>query len=268
MTAPALLQRLIMARSSLLALAFALFVSSLPARASISAESFDAANKLYDGGKFNEAAAAYEKLLQSGQASPALYFNLGNTFFKAGEFGRAIAAYRLGQQLAPRDPDIRANLQFARSQVQAPTCSYAGWRRALRQLSLNEWTWLAAGSVWLCLALLTLFQLRPALKAVLRNYLLGLALVAVCLCACLGLAFQQTHFGPLAIIVARDASVHQGPLEESKIAFNAHDGAELEVLDQKDAWLEVRTDPQHFGWVRNEQVLLLNRNSRTPVSQR
>lgn len=257
MTTPFLRQ--LIARTPFPAVALALLLTVVPAWASISPEGFDAANKLYDGGKFSEAAAAYQNLLRSGQASPALYFNLGNAFFKAGEIGRAIAAYRLGGQLAPRDPDIRANLQFARNQVQGPTRNYAGWQRALQHLSLNEWTWLAAGSVWLCLAFLTLFQMRPALKALLPNYLVGLAFLAVCFCACFGLALQQTHFSRLAIIVTRDAPVHQGPLDESKISFNTHDGAELEVLDQKDAWLEVRTDPQHFGWVRSEQALLLNR---------
>jgi tetratricopeptide (TPR) repeat protein len=250
-----------------LVFAFSLLVVNRPARAAISPDAFDSANKLYDAGKFTEAAAGYEKLLQSGEAAPALYFNLGNAFFKAGEIGRAIAAYRRGEQLAPRDPDIRANLQFARNQVQGPTRGIASWQRALGRLNLNEWTWLAAGSVWLCLALLTLFQLRPALKVLMRNYLIGLALVALCFCACLGLALRQTHFSRLAIVVARDANVHQGPLDESKIAFNARDGAELEVLDQKNNWLEIRTDPQHFGWVKGDQVLVLNRNSRRALAE-
>jgi len=249
------------------AVAVALVVLSEPARAAISPEAFDVANKLYDAGKFAEAAAAYEKLLQSGEAAPALCFNLGNAFFKDGEIGRAIAAYRKGEQLAPRDPDIRANLQFARNQVQGPTRVVAGWQRGLGKLNLNEWTWLGAGSVWLCLSLLTLFQLRPALKAIMRNYLIGLALIAVCVCACLGVALQQAHFSHLAIVVARDAGVHQGPLDESKIAFHAHDGAELEILDQKDNWLEIRTDPQHFGWVKSDQVLLLSGNLRPALSQ-
>jgi uncharacterized protein YgiM (DUF1202 family) len=82
----------------------------------------------------------------------------------------------------------------------------------------------------------------------------------------MALSLQQTYFSPLAIVVARDAPVHQGPLDESKVAFNAHDGAELEVLDQKDIWLEVRTDSQHFGWVRREQVLMLNRKSESGVA--
>ena len=39
---------------------------------------FDAANKLYEQGKFADAAATYEKLLQSGVRSGSVHFNLGN----------------------------------------------------------------------------------------------------------------------------------------------------------------------------------------------
>ena len=85
------------------------------------AAAFDAANKLYEQGKPAEAAQAFERLAQAGQTSGPLYFNLGNACFKAGQIGRAIAAYRQAELLAPRDPDARANLQFARKQVEGPT---------------------------------------------------------------------------------------------------------------------------------------------------
>lgn len=251
-----------------LAFLLALLVLGVPAHAAVSTEAFDAANKLYDAGNFPDAAGAYEKLLQSGQASSAIYFNLGNAFFRAGEMGRAIAAYRHAEQLAPRDPDIRANLQFARNQVQGSTLSLPGWQRALGKLNLNEWAWLASAAVWLCFLMLTSFQVRPMLKPLLRNYLIVMAVVAVGLCVCLGLVWQQTRFSPSAIVVARDAAVHQGPLDESKVAFTAHDGAELQVIDQKDSWLEVRTDPQHFGWVNGAQVLILNQKASPGASQR
>ena len=85
-------------------------------RAESGSGGFEAANKLYEEGKFAQAAAAYEQLIQSGRVSAPLYFNLGNAWFKSGQMGRAITAYRRAEQLAPRDPDVRANLQFARNQ--------------------------------------------------------------------------------------------------------------------------------------------------------
>src|SRR5207247_3024606 len=137
---------------------FLLFICAPHVRAQNPVSGFEAANKLYYEAQFTNAAAAYEKLIQSGQHAPSLYFNLGNAWFKSGQIGRAIAAYRHAEQLTPRDPDVRANLEFARKQVQGPTLRPARWQRAFATLSLNEWTGLTAMGVWLTFALLALIQ--------------------------------------------------------------------------------------------------------------
>src|SRR5438874_2259009 len=144
----------------LLALALS-FLCAFCSWAADTAALFDAANKLYEQGKFAEAAAGYEDLGRSSGASAALYFNLGNAFFKSGQIGRAIAAYRSAEQLTPRDPDVRANLQFARKQAQGPSFSPNRWQRWLSKLTLNEWTLLATGSVWLWFLLLAALQWWP-----------------------------------------------------------------------------------------------------------
>jgi tetratricopeptide (TPR) repeat protein len=227
--------------------------------AALSAAAFDSANKLYEEGKFAEAASAYDTLAKSGQYSAALYFNLGNAFFKSGQIGRAIAAYRQAEQLTPRDPDLRANLQFARNQTPSPTLLPTRWQRWLGRLTLNEWTLLAAAALWLWLLVLAVRQWRPALNPVLRLYVLTLAILAGLLCACAAASLRETRFTRTAIVITREAAVRYGPLAESPTAFTVHDGAELRVLDQKDDWLQVSTDLRRVGWLRRDQVLTAGR---------
>lgn len=236
---------------------FLLLVSSLAVRAENAASVFDAANKLYEEGKFAEAASSYEKLIQSGQVSAAIFFNLGNAFLKSGQLGRAVAAYRKTAQVAPRDPDLRANLQFARNQVQGPTAPANKWQQFLGKLTVNEWTLLASGAVWGWLLLLCAIQLRPALRLTLRGYVIGFAIAIVVLGSCLGSALYENSVCQTAVVVTRDAPVHNGPLEESQKAFVVHDGAELRILDQKDDWLQVSAGPGRIGWLRREQAAVL-----------
>jgi tetratricopeptide (TPR) repeat protein len=217
---------------------------------------FDAANKLYEQGRFAEAASAYEQLAQESSTSAAVYFNLGNALFKSGQIGRAIGAYRQAGELAPRDPDIRANLQFARNQTRGPTNHPGRFERWLGKLTLNEWALLSAGALWVCLLTLTLSEVRPAWKRPLRNLVIGSAATSVVLCACLATVWSARHSARVAIVISRDAPVRHGPLEESQNAFTAHDGAELRVLDEKDSWLQVSDGGRHIGWLRREQVLL------------
>jgi tetratricopeptide (TPR) repeat protein len=226
------------------------------ARAENAVPAFEAANKLYEEGKFAEAAGSYGKLLDAGHASAALYFNWGNALLKSGQIGRAIAAYRQAQRLAPREPDTRANLRYARSQVPSPTCAPNAWQRGLSSLTLNEWTMLAAGVLWVWLLLLAGMQWRPGWKPALKGFALPLGLAVLLSCGCLGAALYQDRFARVAIVVEKEAVVRFGPLPGSQTAFTVHDGAELRVLDQKDEWLQVTTDPRRIGWIRKEQVAM------------
>jgi tetratricopeptide (TPR) repeat protein len=218
---------------------------------------FNAANKLYAEGKFAEAAGAYEKIIQSGAISPALYFNYGNAEFKSGNSGRAIAAYRRAAQLAPRDAEVRANLEFARNQVPGPTLHESRWSRSaawLGTLTLNEWTELAVAAFWLTFALLAARQIRPALKTAWRGLALGAVVVTLLSCAGLG-ADAAIHFSrQTAVVVAPDVTARSGPFDEAQSAFTAHNGAELAVLDRRDNWLQVTDGSGRIGWLQCQQV--------------
>ena len=216
---------------------------------------FDNANKLYAENKFTDAAAAYEKLAASGTISPALYFNLGNAQFKTGQIGRAIAAYRCAETISPRDPDLNANLQFARNKVQGPTIKSSAWQRWLGTLSVNEWTWLCAAGVWITFGLLIARQLKPTLAPALSNWTWLAAGGAAILCVCLALAFSQTNGQQIAIVTIADATVRNSPLDQSPSTFTAHDGAELRVIDSKDDWLQVTDDARRIGWLKRESTV-------------
>ncbi len=241
---------------TLLVLLLAGMVASAPA-ADFTVE-FEQANKLYEQSKFTDTVTAYEKLLDGGRCSAALYFNLGNALLKSGQTGRAIISYRLAERFSPRDPDLQANLKFARDSASGGTPDTTDfWWRWLGTLSLNEWTLLTAGGVWLWFMLLTLRLWKPALRKSLRTYTASTGVIAGLLALCLAaVCWEQVHY-PRAVVIVREAVVRYGPLEESQAAFTARDGAELTVRDKKGGWLWV-TDPSgRLGWVRREQVFIL-----------
>lgn len=225
--------------------------------ASDAAANFSQANRLYAEGKFPEAAGAYESILKSGVVSANLLFNDGNAEFKSGHLGKAIAAYRRAALLAPRDADIRANLNFARNQVSGATLHETWWETWLGTLSLNEWTALAAIAFWLALLVFAAGQIWPAWKRVLRVPARGLSVAVVFLCACLAAA-AATHFSnSIAVVILPDAVTRSGPFDDAQNAFAVHDGAELAVLDQRNGWVQVGDSSGRSGWMKSSQVEVL-----------
>src|SRR5262249_51643794 len=156
---------------------------------------------LYYEGKFADAAAAYEKLIQAGCRSATVYFNLGNARFKAEENGRAIAAYRQAEHLAPRDPSVRFNLQFTRKKVTgSEPLSAPAWRRTLSALTLDEWTVLAMGAYWLWFLLLTLRECSALLRRAMRGYTGAAGVTAALLTGCLAAAALEQSRASGAVV--------------------------------------------------------------------
>jgi tetratricopeptide (TPR) repeat protein len=218
---------------------------------------FEAANKFYEEGKYPDAIAAYDKLLETGNSSAALYFNRGNAYLKLGQLGRAIASYRSARLFAPRDPDLRANLQLARSQARGGTPYHLPrWRAWLGMVTLNEWTVLFVAAVWLLFLLLALTQWRRGLSESLRKYIYAVSAAGLCLGICFVLSLNADYLGKTAIITTGEAEVRNGPLDESPTLYKVRDGIELGVLDRLGEWLQVVDSANRIGWLRKNQVLI------------
>ncbi len=216
---------------------------------------FDQANRLYEQGRFAEAATAYEKLAASGTATANVWFNLGNAAYKSGQFGRAISAYRIAERLTPRDAALRANLQFVRGKVYSDERTHVPmWKNVMRLATLNEWTALTVALLWAAFAVLACGE------ALGRHYTKTIVLffaVALLSGTITGAAWHDWRTSE-AIVIAREATVRFGPLDESRPAFQLRDGAELTVLGTKNEWLEVRDPEKRTGWIRRDEVVVLH----------
>jgi tetratricopeptide (TPR) repeat protein len=243
-----------------------LLTAAAPASASATADPFAAANKLYFEGRYAEAAAAYEQLLRGSPPSAALHFNLGNAYFKADQKGRAIAAYLRALRLEPREPNVRFNLKFVRQKVTGnePRLSPA-WERALAALTLNEWTALAAGALWLFFLLLALREARPAWRKPLRGYAALAGLAALLFAGCFAVAAFEQGRAARGVVVTTEAIVRAGPLERSPVSFQLRDGSEVIVLDTQEiaeaggrqTWYQIQDAARRVGWVKQDQVVVV-----------
>ena len=235
-----------------LALAFAL---SAPGRAAAPAAD---ARALYDAGRYDAAAAAFEGLAAAAPRDAALQYDLGNALFKAGRLGRATASFERAFTLDPRDSGVRFNLAYALRRsgedfVPAGTPPALFWTfTALSERELAGLHWLAAWAALLLAGALLLAAprrretLAPAAAAAAAAWLFfGLWW------ACLRAALPPDR----GVVVSSHAELRHGPGRNFGVAFTVPEGRRVRVLGASGAWIEVGVLKEGArGWIEADAI--------------
>jgi len=228
-------------------------------------ETIARANQLYINGHYQEAATAYQQLVDQGYADSSLYYNLGNTYYRLGDLGWAIYYYEQALRLAPRDSDIKANLNFVRSQTvdqfdQASSRSVSSWFRNTEYwLTDNEVALITLVLFWLLAILLVGFRHTTNAK-IHRGLGYSLTLVGIIFILTLitfgGRVYAQS-FSPQAIVTVESVNVLDSPGGEGS-NFTLHSGSKINYEIQIGQWAEIRLPGEQFhGWVSIDDIAIL-----------
>jgi hypothetical protein len=218
------------------------------------------ANDLYEGGQYLQAAQAYQQLVDLGVVNSALYYNLGNAHFKQGDYGQAIVNYRRAQQLAPRDPDVEANLALARAQAMGQFEGVAG-SGFLDQVggTLRGWFTLdelalAVLAAWILFVFVLLLfvgaRTGTVWRRAVRSALVVTGVVLVVGVLSLGSALYVENGRSEGVIVATEVDVTSGPGAQYVTEFTLHSGAEVDLVEARGNWVRLALPGAELeGWV-------------------
>ncbi|HWR98009.1 MAG TPA: hypothetical protein VN317_06260 [Candidatus Methanoperedens sp.] len=212
------------------------------------AQQFRDAGRAYAEGHMSEAARLYEGLTRRGYASTEVFYNLGNAQLKEGRVGPAVLNYRKAWRLAPRDPDVGANLRIARQTAGAAEADLSSGELAFTLLSEGEWAAVAVAAWWgLCLVL-SLATLLPSGRWLLLRFAALAAVVA--LAALFGLwTWRGFERNPELVILHDTQNALVAPLASSSPRFSLAEGSVVRSGESRGEWVEV-THGQLSGWVR------------------
>ena len=249
-------------RSRRLGRAAAAVVILLVAAAAGAAENpqaiFFKGNSLYADGRYAEAAAEYERVLGTGVASANVYFNLGNAYLKAGDAGRAVLAYERARRLAPGDPDVRANLAFARAD-DASGNEPPRWTRVVFPVaavwSSDTLVTVAAAAWWVLFLLLAVRQLLPATRRPAGWAALVAGLVLALAGASAAYRLSTVDLRRTAVVVApTTVAVRFEPTANGTVHFRAKSGTTLRLFGEREGWVQVARPDGLRGWVERDAV--------------
>ena len=212
------------------------------------------ANQAYEQGDYKKAIEQYLQLLKQGHSSDAIHFNLGNAYFRLNQFGQAIFHFRKGLVLAPRDPDIKYNLAFAREkvvdQIEAIPSFWAGLFPDFFTEKEIYLLVLFFSCVTLTLGLLHLYMKKNGVKWA-RN--ISFAVFIFSLLFLLGQEITVKAFG---VVVAPEISVYSGFERDSVVLFRIHEGVEFHLTGSEgETWRQIKLTDGKKGWVRTEGII-------------
>ncbi|MFC1476108.1 tetratricopeptide repeat protein [Candidatus Zixiibacteriota bacterium] len=234
-----------------------------PCRAQSTAAVFDSATARYERGDYAGALAQYSALVQQGFDDPRIWYNLGNAQFKSGHLGLAIRAYLRAQRLAPRDPDIDANLQFVQLYTadkleQSGRLFILGWADHFAgRFTLWEWL-ISAGILLFVLAILAGLKVWFDRGGRAGWYWLGFGLLLwVLTIGGAARCYHDDYFLERGVVVVAETDVRGGPGEDYTLQFTGHDGL-LFVIDRLESdWYLVTFANGIKGWIQVSDVELI-----------
>ena len=217
--------------------------------------SFEDANSAYAEGRYEEAAALYQSLIDE-QPDATLYYNLGNARFKQGELAQAILNYERALRLKPNYKDAQYNLAFAESKITDNIVEQdfflSVWARTIRN-GLKEQTWFILSVVLFIAGLISLLLFLLGRETWLRKTAFHIAWIALIFALIAGLNAGSLHQRDTlrneAIITQGIVNAKSSPDRSGTDLFTLHEGTKVTIRETIGEWSNVRVGSNE-GWIR------------------
>ena len=223
---------------------------------------FDLANAAYAEGRYADAAALYQTMIDE-QPNAQLYYNLGNARFKQGELAQAILSYERALRLKPNYKDAQYNLRFAQSRItdNIPEQDFfvSVWARAVRN-SMKESTWWISSIALFVLALAALLLFLLGREIWLRKtafHVAWLALLFAIIAGANGFSLHQRDtLRNEAIITQGIVNAKSAPDRSGTDLFTVHEGTKVTIRETIGDWANIRVgnNSDREGWIRLQHL--------------
>ena len=222
---------------------------------------FNEANESYLKKDYEKSAELYENLIENGFVDSQTLYNLGNSYYRLNKIGQAVWAYRNAIKFSPRDDDIAHNLKIAEAQridriVSPPLFIFYDLYINLKSSFTIFELSLIGGILLLILSLIWIvkrsFDLKS--KAIRTIFQLFLVITVFAHILILDTISDRKKNESEAVIIERVDAMSSPTIGENKILFYINEGALVEVLDEKDQWIEIILIDGKRGWVSSNAL--------------
>jgi len=214
---------------------------------------FVSASVAYKDEDYDKAINLYNKIINGGWESGAIYYNLGNSYFRKGDIGRAILSYERARRLIPADSDLNYNLRYVRSfigtKVRVPRYNLV--YRFIKRLSKEyNQDFLALMMVISFLVMSISFLVATYSKLSHKNvYIIIILVFSLLFFMCFFISMYKLNIeGNLAVVVKKTDARFE-PRSDSTVHFKLYPGLEVKILKQEGGWAKIKREDGKRGWL-------------------
>ncbi len=223
---------------------------------------FVSAGVAYKDKDYDKAISLYNKIINSGWESGAIYYNLANSYFRKGDIGRAILNYERARRLIPADSDLNYNLRYARSLVamKIHTPKYNLIHRFIKKISNRYSRDFFAWLMIISILIMSIYVLIASyFKFLHKNIYLIVFVFFLLFSLCLYIFTYKLNVENKLAVVLKKTDARFEPRLDSTVHFKLYPGLELKVLKQEGRWAKISREDGKRGWIPKdcfEQVVV------------
>ncbi|MFH1277540.1 MAG: hypothetical protein ABIK65_04070 [Candidatus Eisenbacteria bacterium] len=209
----------------------------------------------YREGRFRDAVLCFEGIRSSGVENGPLLYDLGTAYFKVDDLGRSMANLHRALRYMPRDPDLRANLEYVESRTLDRSMGDSRFPLlrllddAAGRLTWREWLLFAEIVYGLFVAALALRLLRPRIRKRLATPTQVLGTLLPLLLLLLARSYHDQEWVRRGAVVPGEIAARSGPGERFTEEFLLHPGTVVRMNRDAEGWVLVEVTPDLRGWV-------------------
>lgn len=230
------------------------------------------AETAFQNGNYSSSEKTFQELVSRGNPNSHLLYNLASAQYRQGKLGAAIANLVWAESLAPADPDIKANLKYLRTKVNATDVQTAGAQPAW--LVLFSWRRIASEAllsyIVLFLWLVNCWILSKGTRRRSLDYL-GLFSTALFLSSAGALFFTRvnasselvvhvpTQDAPqgVGVILRAETAARSDRTHDASVIAMLAEGSELDLGEQDENAVQVLLAHDRRGWIDKTAVQVI-----------
>lgn len=231
------------------------------------------AEKLYNAGKFEDAASAYEKIIRNTYADENLYYNLGNAYYRSGKIAEAVWCYEKTLLINPTIEDASFNLNIVRNKNGAPPATVD---LSLTEKIISGFTFFSFsrylifmfGTLLLLLSTILLFLTTAEVRVRRRFFGGSMVLLPIFIYTIIGTSasYHDSFVKKEAIISPMSVNLKSSPDANGMDISIVYAGNKVSIKDKAGEWIKVQTANRAEGWINSESLLMLSSELPHPFS--